>query len=149
MSHSVCSSASASCDGAYLRMCLSLASTISRSAASVGPGLTTASVSTTNLGRLTHELLSFTDVNRRVLVCPSLIVRGSTGPPLAPVEWGCDNRPEARAAQRSTRAPPPPASLSTSALVAMVVSPGVVIASAPCAAPYSTAVCSGSPSSRP
>ena len=35
----------------------------------------------------------------------------------------------------STRAPPPPTSFSTSALVAMVVSPGVVMASAPCAAP--------------
>jgi hypothetical protein len=53
------------------------------------------------------------------------------------------------AAQRSTRAPPPAASLSTSALVAMVVSPGVVIASAPWAAPYCTAVANGSPANRP
>ena len=67
----------------------------------------------------------------------------------APVGCGCGNRPEAWVAQRSTRAPPPPASLSTSVLVAMVVSPGVVMASAPWAAPYSTAVCSGSPSNRP
>ena len=37
--------------------------------------------------------------------------------------------------QRSTRAPPPPTSFSTSALVAMDVSPGVVMASAPCDAP--------------
>src|SRR5665647_1875097 len=37
-------------------------------------------------------------------------------------------RPDTSSAQRSTRAPPPPARLSTSALLAMVVSPGVVIA---------------------
>ena len=46
--------------------------------------------------------------------------------------------------QRSTRAPPPPTSFSTSARRAMEVSPGVVMASAPCAAPYSTAS-AGSP----
>ena len=41
--------------------------------------------------------------------------------------------------QRCTRAPPPAARRRTSALVAMLVSPGVVIARAPWAAPYSTA----------
>ena len=40
---------------------------------------------------------------------------------------------------RSTRAEPPPTSFFTSSVVAMVVSPGVVMASAPWAAPYSTA----------
>ena len=35
----------------------------------------------------------------------------------------------------STRAPPPPTIFSISALVAIDVSPGVVIANAPCAAP--------------
>ena len=50
----------------------------------VGPGLTTASVSKTNLGRLAHELLSVEDVDRRVIVRPSLIVQGSTGPPVIP-----------------------------------------------------------------
>ena len=43
--------------------------------------------------------------------------------------------------QRLTRAPAPPTSERTSASVAVEVSPGVVIASAPCAAPYSTASC--------
>src|ERR1051325_3640719 len=38
-----------------------------------------------------------------------------------------------------TRAPPPFMSFSTSDKVAIEVSPGVVMASAPCAAPYSTA----------
>lgn len=50
----------------------------------IGPGLTTASVSKTNLGRLAHELLSCADVDRRVIVRPSLVVRGSTGPPATP-----------------------------------------------------------------
>jgi len=49
----------------------------------VGPGLTTASVTTTNLGRCAHELLSSDDADRRVIVRPSLVVRGSTGPPRA------------------------------------------------------------------
>jgi putative ABC transport system permease protein len=40
---------------------------------------------------------------------------------------------------RDTRAVPPFIARSTSASVAMLVSPGVVIASAPCAAPHSTA----------
>ena len=40
-----------------------------------------------------------------------------------------------------TRAPVPPMMASTSFLLAIVVSPGVVIASAPWAAPYSTASC--------
>jgi hypothetical protein len=40
---------------------------------------------------------------------------------------------------RCTLAPPPFISFSTSPLSAIEVSPGVVIASAPCAAPYSTA----------
>ena len=51
--------------------------------------------------------------------------------------------------QRSTRSLPPPASLSTSAVLTIFVSPGVVITDAPWAAPYSTAVCNGWPSSRP
>ena len=42
---------------------------------------------------------------------------------------------------RWTRAPAPAASACTSARLAIDVSPGVVMASAPCAAPYSTAVC--------
>ncbi len=42
---------------------------------------------------------------------------------------------------RSTRAVPPFITFSTSLSVAIVVSPGVVIASAPCAAPQSTAHC--------
>lgn len=41
--------------------------------------------------------------------------------------------------QRTTRAPPPPICFSTSLRVAMEVSPGVVEARAPWAAPYSTA----------
>lgn len=41
--------------------------------------------------------------------------------------------------QRFTRAPLPAISASTSSTLAIDVSPGVVIASAPCAAPYSTA----------
>ena len=45
----------------------------------------------------------------------------------------------ASALQRSTRAPPPATSFSTSFSRAIEVSPGVVIASAPWAAPYSTA----------
>jgi len=49
----------------------------------VGPGLTTASVTTTNLGRCAHELLFSDDADRRVIVRPSLVVRGSTGPPRA------------------------------------------------------------------
>ena len=40
----------------------------------------------------------------------------------------------------STLADAPPISFSTSSTVAMEVSPGVVIAKAPCAAPYSTAI---------
>ncbi len=46
--------------------------------------------------------------------------------------------------QRCTRALPPCMSFSTSISVAIEVSPGVVMASAPWAAPYSTARC-GSP----
>ena len=42
---------------------------------------------------------------------------------------------------RCTRAPPPFINFSTSPWSAMLVSPGVVIASAPWAAPYSTAFC--------
>ena len=48
---------------------------------------------------------------------------------------------------RRTRAPAPATSDRTSSSVAVDVSPGVVIASAPCAAPYSTASPSGMPSS--
>ena len=51
--------------------------------------------------------------------------------------------------QRCTRAPPPPARRRTSARVAIEVSPGVVIASAPCAAPNSTLALSDSPVSKP
>ena len=40
-----------------------------------------------------------------------------------------------------TRAPPPFMSFRTSSIVAMLVSPGVVMARAPCAAPQSTAHC--------
>jgi len=50
---------------------------------------------------------------------------------------------------RDTRAVPPFITRSTSASVAMLVSPGVVIASAPCAAPHSTAHCAPRPVSRP
>ena len=50
-------------------------------------------------------------------------------------------------AHRSTPALPPRTRCSTSASDAIVVSPGVVIARAPCAAPYSTAS-AASPSSR-
>src|SRR5262249_33520561 len=39
-----------------------------------------------------------------------------------------------------TLAPPPLITFSTSASVAIEVSPGVVMANAPCAAPYSTAI---------
>jgi radical SAM superfamily enzyme YgiQ (UPF0313 family) len=52
-------------------------------------------------------------------------------------------------ASRSTLAPPPPTSFSTSARVAMVVSPGVVMASAPWAAPYSTALAASPKVMRP
>ena len=51
-------------------------------------------------------------------------------PALSPREW---RRNEA--AQRTTRALPPPMVFSTSLTVAMEVSPGVVMASAPWAAP--------------
>jgi DNA-binding LacI/PurR family transcriptional regulator len=51
----------------------------------VGPGLTTASVIKTDLGRCAFELLSSDDANRRMLVRPSLIVRGSTAPPCGPL----------------------------------------------------------------
>ena len=50
---------------------------------------------------------------------------------------------------RCARAPPPATRCSTSASVAIEVSPGVVIARAPWAAPYSTATSTGSPRSRP
>ena len=56
---------------------------------------------------------------------------------------GAGNGPESgtgnRRDQRTTRAPPPPTTFSTSASEAMVVSPGVVMARAPWAAPYSIA----------
>ena len=51
--------------------------------------------------------------------------------------------------QRSTRAEPPPTSFFTSSTVAIVVSPGVVIANAPWAAPYSTACCGSLNSMKP
>ena len=47
----------------------------------------------------------------------------------------------ASAAHRATRAVPPFITRSTSGRVTMLVSPGVVMASAPCAAPHSTAHC--------
>ena len=50
---------------------------------------------------------------------------------------------------RCTRALPPLTSASTSLSDAMEVSPGVVIASAPCAVPYSTAFCGSSNFVRP
>ena len=51
--------------------------------------------------------------------------------------------------QRMTRAPLPFMTASTSLREAMLVSPGVVMASAPCAAPYSTASCGVLPSRKP
>jgi hypothetical protein len=42
---------------------------------------------------------------------------------------------------RAMRAPTPSITCRTSFIVAMLVSPGVVMASAPCAAPHSTAHC--------
>lgn len=50
---------------------------------------------------------------------------------------------------RTTRAPLPFMTDSTSFNVAMLVSPGVVIAMAPCAAPYSTACCGVLPARKP
>ena len=50
---------------------------------------------------------------------------------------------------RSTRALPPPTSFSTSFKVAILVSPGVVIANAPCAAPKFTATSGSSFSMSP
>ena len=50
---------------------------------------------------------------------------------------------------RETRAVPPFITRSTSASVAMLVSPGVVMASAPCAAPQSTAYCAPFPARKP
>ena len=51
--------------------------------------------------------------------------------------------------QRTTRALPPPATFSTSARLAMLVSPGVVMARAPWAAPYSTALAASLCSRKP
>src|SRR6185369_3968390 len=48
-----------------------------------------------------------------------------------------------------TRAVPPFITRSTSLSVAMLVSPGVVIARAPCAAPHSTAYCGPLPARSP
>jgi LacI family transcriptional regulator, galactose operon repressor len=45
-----------------------------------GPGLTTASISKTGLGRCAHDLLSPPDPDTRVRMRPSLVARGSTGP---------------------------------------------------------------------
>ncbi len=50
---------------------------------------------------------------------------------------------------RITRAPLPFITASTSLALTMEVSPGVVMASAPCAAPYSTAACGPLPSRKP
>ena len=52
-------------------------------------------------------------------------------------------------AHRCTRAVPPFITRSTSARVAIVVSPGVVMARAPWAAPHSTANCAPLPASKP
>ncbi len=61
-----------------------------------------------------------------------------------------DVRPAAGSrVQRTTRAPPRFMTASTSASVAVDVSPGVVIASAPWAAPYSSASSGGQPWRRP
>jgi LacI family transcriptional regulator len=46
-----------------------------------GPGLTTVTVSTTELGRSAYELLTGPGSERRRRMTPSLVVRGSTGPP--------------------------------------------------------------------
>jgi LacI family transcriptional regulator, galactose operon repressor len=48
-----------------------------------GPGLTTATVSKTDLGRRAHALLDSPDERRSQRLRPGLIVRGSTGPPRA------------------------------------------------------------------
>jgi hypothetical protein len=70
------------------------------------------------------------------LFCPSLGGRDS--------EWrsvalGHLSRCAGGTPHRSTLAPPPRIAFSTSERVAIDVSPGVVIANAPCAAPHSTA----------
>ena len=51
--------------------------------------------------------------------------------------------------QRAMRAPTPFITCNTSSSVAIDVSPGVVIASAPCAAPQSTANCASLPARNP
>lgn len=51
--------------------------------------------------------------------------------------------------QRAMRAPPPRITCSTSWRVTMVVSPGVVMARVPCAAPHSTAHCAPFPDRKP
>ena len=56
------------------------------------------------------------------------------------------NRPPSSGNYRITRAPLPFMIASTSLTLTIEVSPGVVIASAPCAAPYSTAACGPLPS---
>ena len=61
----------------------------------------------------------------------------------------CYHAERAAGSHRSTLALPPPTSFSTSARLAMVVSPGVVMASAPCAAPYSTASAALLPARKP
>ena len=54
-----------------------------------------------------------------------------------------------RKPQRETRAPPPFITFRTSSRVAMLVSPGVVMARAPWAAPQSTANCGPRPDRKP
>jgi DNA-binding LacI/PurR family transcriptional regulator len=49
-----------------------------------GPGLTTASVSKTDLGRRAHALLDSADGRHSQRLRPDLVVRGSTGPPARP-----------------------------------------------------------------
>ena len=77
---------------------------------------------------------------------PRPIRTGLARPAASP--WSSDV-PFHRPGHLLTRAPPPRTSRSTSSSVAIEVSPGVVMASAPWAAPYSSASATGLPASRP
>ena len=71
-------------------------------------------------------------------------------PPAAEGAISAAGRIEGRGSrQRMTRAPLPFMIASTSFALTIEVSPGVVMASAPCAAPYSTAACGPLPSMKP
>ena len=59
------------------------------------------------------------------------------------------SRANAMSVYRCTRAEPPPARSRTCRSVAIVVSPGNVVSSAPCAQPRLTASCGSSPVRRP